>query len=393
MVQSSLRRKVFLVLEGGFAGGLSGMLVEGGLILLILLNLAGFMLQSMPELKPYWFDLRILEFISVLIFTAEYALRLWCAAEDPQIRERGPVRGLVFTATRPMMVIDFLAVAPVYFSFLFPVLDFRFLRMIRLLRLLKIARYSPALSTLGEVVMAEKRALFGTLLILFCAAIFSASAMHAVEADLQPDRFGTIPEALWWAITTLTTVGYGDSVPVSSLGRVIASLTMIVGMGILALPVGIVATGYINTIHRRDFVISFGMLVRVPLFRGMSGHILSEVMQMLKAQSVARGEVVAVHGTPANAMYFIVSGEVDAQFDHTTLRFGPGQFLGERALLHRAARSATIVARSNARLLSLSGDDVMLLTRKYPELKLRLEDAHHASGSDKASPDGMRERI
>lgn len=390
-MKESLRRKTYLTLEGGFSGGRVSLLVDSFLILLILLNLVGFMLQTMPEIKPYWFDLRLLEAVSVLIFTAEYGLRLWASTEDPIIREMGPWRGRLFAATRPMMVIDFLAVAPVYFSLLFPVLDLRFLRMVRLIRLMKIARYSPALSTLGEVIVAEKRALFGTFLILCCTALFSAAAMHAVESVVQPKNFGTLPDALWWAITTLTTVGYGDAVPVTGLGRIIAGLTMIAGMGILALPVGIVATGYINTIHRRDFVVSFGMLVRMSMFRGLQAHILSDIMNVMRAQSVTRREVVAVRGAPAKAMYFIVSGELEAEFEETTLRFQEGTCIGEQALLHQTARSATIIAATNTRLLSLSADDVAMLVEKYPVLKSRLENAHHQPHPKQGSREHMRE--
>ena len=97
--------------------------------------------------------------------------------------------------------------------------------------------------------------------------VFAAATMHAVEGARQPQAFGTIPDAMWWAITTLTTVGYGDVVPVTGLGRVVAGITMVAGVGLLALPVGIVATGFVDTIHRRDFVVTFGMLARVPLFR------------------------------------------------------------------------------------------------------------------------------
>ena len=130
------------------------------------------------------------------------------------------------------------------------------LRLFRLLRLLKIARYSPALSTLGAVVRAERRALFGTFLLLICAVLIAATLMHLVEGRVQPTVFGTIPDAMWWAVTTLTTVGYGDVIPVTPLGRMIAGLTMIAGLGLFALPVGIIATGFVETIHRKDFVVT-----------------------------------------------------------------------------------------------------------------------------------------
>ena len=244
-----LRRRVYLVLEGGPAHGLLGGVVETFLIVLIIANVAAFTLQSVPSIRqPYWLDLEVFEVFSVAVFTIEYVLRLWVSIEDPLLREKGRWNGRLTAALKPTMIIDFLAVAPVYFSVLFPFLDFRFLRMVRLLRLLKIARYSPALSTLGRVLMAERRALFGTLLLIICATVFAAAIMHAAEGAVQPEKFGTIPESMWWAITTLTTVGYGDEVPITALGRVIAACTMVMGLGILALPVGIVANGFMNTL-------------------------------------------------------------------------------------------------------------------------------------------------
>ncbi len=372
----SFRRQVYLVLEGGHTGGPVGRIVETFLIILIVLNVAGFTLQSVPSIRqPYWFDLDLLEVVSVAIFTVEYTLRLWVSVEDPLIREMGHWRGRFGAALKPLMLIDFFAVAPVYFTLFFPVLDLRFLRLVRLLRLLKIARYSPALSTLGQVIVNERRALFGTLLLMLCATVFAAALMHAVEGAAQPQAFGSIPDSMWWAITTLTTVGYGDVVPITGLGKLVAGCTMVVGLGILALPVGIVATGFMDTIRRRDFVVTFGMLARVPLFKDFDARLLSEIMDLLRAQSVSKGDIIAVKGAPAHAMYFIVSGQVEAELPHRNIRFGPGDFFGELALLHETQRRATLVALSQCRLLALAAEDFAMLIRKHPALKKRIEDA------------------
>ncbi len=382
-----MRRRVYLVLEGGQAGGWLGGSVEIGLIVLILLNVIAYTLQSVPQIEqPYWFDFDAFEIFSVAIFSVEYGLRLWTAAEDPIVGELGGWRGGLRAAARPLMVIDFFAIAPIYVSAFIPFIDLRFLRLIRLLRLLKIARYSPALSTLAQVIINERRALFGTLLLLLCATVFAAASMHVVEGAVQPKAFGSIPDSMWWAITTLTTVGYGDVVPVTGFGRMVAGLTMVTGVGLLALPVGIVATGFIDTIHRRDFVVTFGMLARVPLFKGFPARILSEILNLLHSQSVSRGGIIAVRGAPARAMYFVVSGEVEAELPHKKVQFGPGDFFGELALLHETHRRATIVALSHCRLLALSAEDFAMLIRKHPTLKKRIEDAarehHKALGGD-----------
>lgn len=370
------RRRVYLVLEGGPAHGVLGALVETFLIVLIIANVVTFTLASVPSIRrPYWFDLEVFEIFSVAVFTIEYVLRLWVAIEDPLIREQGRWKGRFKAALKPVMVIDFLAVAPVYFTVFLPFLDLRFLRMVRLLRLMKIARYSPALSTLGRVLMSERRALVGTLLLIICATVFAAAVMHAAEGDVQPDKFGTIPGSMWWAITTLTTVGYGDEVPITLLGRIVAGCTMVMGLGILALPVGIVANGFMNTIHQREFIVTFGMLARVPLFKQLGAHLLGEIMNVLRSQSVPRGTIISVKGAPAHAMYFIVSGEVEVELTNRRVQFGPGDFFGELALLHETHRRATIVALTNCRLLALSAEDFTMLTRKHPELRQHIAEA------------------
>jgi voltage-gated potassium channel len=204
----TLRRRAYVVLEGGRAGGLPGGLVEAGLIVLIIANVVAFTLQSIPEMRAgYGQALDRFEVVSVTIFALEYLLRLWVSAEEATVASQGEVLGRLHAATRPMMVIDFCAIAPAIVQLFVPFFDLRVLRLIRVFRLLKIARYSPALTTLGKVIVDERHALYGTILLLLCAMTFAAAAMHAAEGNIQPDLFGTIPLAMWWAITTLTTVG------------------------------------------------------------------------------------------------------------------------------------------------------------------------------------------
>lgn len=372
----TIRRRTYVALEGGHASGWGGTVIEIGLIALIVANVVAFTLQSVPAIRHAmpsafeWF-----EGLSITVFSVEYLMRLWSAPEDPLLAGLDGISARLRFATRPMMIIDFVAIAPGYVALFIPLLDLRFLRLIRLLRLLKIARYSPALSTLAQVIVDERRALFGTLLLLLCATVFAAATMHAVEGAAMPKEFGTIPDAMWWAIQTLTTVGYGDVVPQSAAGRVVASVTMIVGVGLLALPVGIVATGFVNIIHRRDFVVTLGMLARVPLFAGFSAPVLGEIMNILRAQTVSAGGIVSARGERAAAMYFVVSGEVDVELPDRRLEFGPGDFFGELALLHDTMRRATIMARTPLRLLTLSADDFAGLMRKHPALEERLKSA------------------
>ncbi|MEI9931087.1 MAG: ion transporter [Rhizomicrobium sp.] len=156
------RHNAYVILEGGRTGGFIGHIVEGILITLIVGNVLAYILQSIPSIDKQFANLfSILEAVSVAIFTLEYLVRLWTAPEDPTT-QRGRFRSRIGFVLRPMMVIDFLSIAPAYVALFIPFVDLRFLRLIRLLRLLKIARYSPALSTLAQVLAEERRALYGT---------------------------------------------------------------------------------------------------------------------------------------------------------------------------------------------------------------------------------------
>lgn len=352
-----------------------GGLIEGSLIVLIILNVLAVALETVPAFASrYGVLLDEFEVFSVAIFTIEYGVRLLCAVEDPRVADMGAIAGRFVFAARPLMLVDLLSFLPAYFAVLAPGVDLRLIRLLRLVRLLKITRYSPAVQTLAEVVMQERRALFGTLLLLLIAVTFCAAAMYLAEGAAQPDSFGSIPAAMWWAITTLTTVGYGDAVPLTPLGRLIGGVSMIIGLGLFALPVGIMATAFVSAIQRRDFVITFEMLSRVPIFAEFSARVLGEVLSLLRTRMVKAGEVIASAGEPADAMYFVVSGEVEAALPERTFRFGPGDFFGERALIHKTRRSANMVAVTQCRLLTLSAGDFATLLGKHPELAARVHE-------------------
>ena len=389
----SPRHRAYVMLEGGRTGGFFGHVIEAVLITLIVGNVAAYTLQSIPSIDlQFSTEFLWLERISVAIFTVEYLARLWTAPEDPTI-PRGRVRGRIAFLLRPMMVIDFLSIAPAYVALFIPFIDLRFLRLIRLLRLLKIARYSPALSTLAQVLAEERRALYGTVLLLLCAMVFAAAAMHVVEGGNPQANpaFSTMPDSMYWAITTLTTVGYGDVTPSTELGRMIAGMTMIVGLGLFALPVGIVATGFVNSIHRRDFVVTFGMLSRVPLFRGIDAQIIGEMMVMLRARAVSAGTVISAAGARADAMYFVISGEVEANLQNRKIRFRTGDFFGELALLEETMRSATVVAVEPSRILTLAVDDFNHLLTKHPGLMRRIHKMAAARAHDIAQAGAISE--
>ena len=152
-----------------------------------------------------------------------------------------------------------------------------------MLPFLKLVRYSSALRSLLAALHAERRALFGCLVILTGAVLLFASLLPAIEHTVQPDKFGTIPQAMWWAIVTLGTVGYGDVVPVTPLGKAVAGFAIVGGFMMIALPVAIIATAFADEVRRRDFVVTWGMLARVPLFSHLRAGEISDIMRLLQA--------------------------------------------------------------------------------------------------------------
>ena len=260
-----LRHRLYEILEHGPVGDRVGRLVGRLIVLLIVINLVAITLKLIPEFEAQYTALFIaIELVSLAVFTVEYGLRMWVAVEQAPYLHSDGWKARLRYATSPIGVIDLLAVLPFWLAVVLPA-EFKILLVFRIIRFLKLARYSPGMRSLLDVLYAERRALFGCLVIFIGATLVAATIMHIVERHVQPEKFGTIPDAMWWAIVTLGTIGYGDVVPVTQLGRIIAAATIFAGLIMVALPVGIVATAFANEIHRRDFVVTWGMVAGFPL--------------------------------------------------------------------------------------------------------------------------------
>jgi voltage-gated potassium channel len=368
-----LRRRIYVLLEEGIIGDGWSHAVDKFLVALILVNLVAVSLQSVPELDERyaaWFD--VVEIISLVIFTVEYLLRLWTAVEGPH-RHMRPTRARLKYAFSPAGIVDLIAVLPFWFALVTPA-DLRVLLVFRMLRFFKIARYSPAMRSLLDVLYRERRALFGCLIIALGTALVAAAMMHLAEGKVQPDKLGTIPDALWWAIVTVGTIGYGDVVPVTVVGKLIATCTIFFGLILVALPVGIIATAFAEQIHRRDFIVTWSMIARVPLFAELDAGEISEIMELLRAQVVQAGDVIVREGEHAHSMYFIAAGDVEVQVGKKKMRLGTGQFFGEVAVLQRSRRSGTATAATRTNLLVLSAQDLHALMRRDHTIAQRVKD-------------------
>jgi voltage-gated potassium channel len=194
---------------------------------------------------------------------------------------------------------------------------------------------------------------------------------------------------MWWAIVTLRTIGYGDVVPVTALGRVVASVTIFLGLIMVALPIGIVATAFAEEIHRRDFVVTWGMVARVPLFAELQATDIADIMRLLRAQQVEAGDVIARRGEPAHSMYFIAAGEVEIELKHERVRLGAGHFFGEIAALRRTRRSATVTAVMRTSLFVLDAHDLHVLMDREPRIAERIHEvARTRLGGEVVTPKG-----
>jgi voltage-gated potassium channel len=386
---TELRRRVYLVLEQGPVGDRLGVVADRLLVALILINLIAVALESVPEIGTrYTLGFVAIEVFSLVVFTVEYGLRLWVAIEHGPHRHLAAMHSRLKYALSPAGIVDLVAVLPFWFAFVLPD-DLRLLLVLRIVRFFKIARYSPAMRSLLDVLYRERRALFGCLVITMGSALVAAALMHLAEGKVQPDKLGTIPDALWWAIVTVGTIGYGDVVPITALGKLIATGTIFLGLIMMALPVGIIATAFADQIHRRDFIVTWGMIARVPLFAELDAAAISDIMEPLRAQMAEAGETIVRAGDPAHSMYFIAAGEVEVALKKERLRLGVGHFFGEVAVLRRARRSATATALTRTNLLVLSAQDLHALMQRDPRIAARIKDVvEKRVGRDVVSPKG-----
>jgi voltage-gated potassium channel len=365
---SASRRRLYEILEDGKARHPKDRWCDAFLITLIVVNAIAVTLETVPSIAeryagPMW----ALEVFSVAVFTIEYGLRVWVARDHPNFVHLTPLRARLTYMRSPLAIVDLVAILPFYLS-AFVGIDLRILRLLRVLRVLKLTRFSPALRTMARVARKESRAILGALCILVVIVMVASTVVHIIEGPGQPEVFGTIPDAMWWSIETLTTVGYGDAIPRTAAGRFVGAIVMLLGIGVFVLWTSIFAAGFLEESRKEGFVVTWQLVAKVPVLAGLDAARIAEIAELLSPETVPPRFTIIRRGEAGDSIYFIVSGDVEIDQPNGTSHLGAGHFFGEVALIEKTDRQATVTSITDCQLMRLDGTDFRELMLKEPEL-------------------------
>jgi voltage-gated potassium channel len=246
-----IQGEVYTLLESPADTNTARKIIIYFIAVMILLNVFVVILETVNSLYlQYTTFFHLFDLFTVVVFTIEYVLRVWCCVKNPLYSD--PVHGRIRYALSPYALVDLVALTPFYLPLVIPI-EFRLLRLLRLLRVfrvLRLGKYSNAFETFVNVLKSKKEELVITIVMAVIILVLASSTLYTVERDAQPDKFGSIPEAMWWAVVTLATVGYGDVFPITPLGKFFAAIVALSAIGLFALPAGILATGFAESLGR-----------------------------------------------------------------------------------------------------------------------------------------------
>ena len=240
--------------------------------------------------------------------------------------------------------------------------------LLGVLWLLKVIPGIPGLRQLRRVLVQESGPLLSVLVIFLMVLFLASVTVYYLEREVQPATFGSIPAALWWAVATLTTTGYGDVVPITPLGRITAAFVMICGLGVFGLWTGILATGFAAETRRDNFLKTWESVSKVPFFAALGPAAIADVTHMLRTMDLPANTTIIRKGQAGDCMYFIAEGEVEVDLPGKKVKLGDGAFFGEMALLGNNLRSANITTTRVSKLLVLDLVDFRLLMARHPDL-------------------------
>lgn len=321
------------------------------LIFLILLNISLYVVSTMEH--DYKDTERALHWItnfSYYLFGLEYLFRLYIVLATPLPTEKKPFIQRIKLLSSPLMITDLLAIAPFFMGL---DIDLIILRVFRLLKIMRITQYSPALELLAKVIKRENKTLFTIFLLIGILLIITSWGIYLAEHKAQPEAFSSIPNAMWWAMATLSTVGYGDIVPITLPGKIFGVIVMLIGIGMFAVPTGVLVNGFAREVKRRDFIATWNLVAHVPFFSRLSATEIAAISDLLHLKTVMPNEIIFRKNDEADAMYFIVEGMVEVDLGTKQLRLSKGDFFGEVSLLYGTPRTGTVTSLTLTELLCL----------------------------------------
>ncbi|MCF8166990.1 MAG: cyclic nucleotide-binding domain-containing protein [Rhodoferax sp.] len=344
----------------------------------VLVNLIGIVSVSVGTLHDLSGESRALAAtitgVVAALFLIEYLIRLWVAPENPHFSASTSAQTRIAWAFSPTGIIDLLAVIPALAVASGEArLGADSASVFVLLWVSKLATRASGVALIARVFHNERSAL-GAAAALFAMVLFSsATVAHWLEAEAQPQFFGSIPSSLWWAVVTLTTTGYGDVVPQTPAGRMLGGLVMLCGICVLALLAGILATGFAEEVRRREFMRIWDLVAQVPFFSDVGAIAVADIVGQLHSRSFSAGTRIIHKGEAGDSMYFIVSGSVQVHLGERTKILRDGDFFGEMALLERKPRSADVVTLTQCTTLVLEVADFYRLAGQQPDLIAAIE--------------------
>lgn len=340
------------------------------------IGLMAVILLSIDELAPpYPTILRRVIWAVTVIFLVEYLVRLWVAPETPRFAHHSGLWARLGWMVSLEGLIGLLAIVPaIMLAGGYVITGADTASVFCILWILKFGLHAPAFSTLAQVVSNERAPIASVLILFIIVLMLAATAAHMLERVSQPKEFGSLPNAMWWAVVTLTTTGYGDVVPTTAGGRIIGSLLMISGITVLALMTGVLATGFAQEERRREYLRVWEQVARVPIFAALGVVTLSEIVGKLRTRYYPPRATIVRRGDPGDSMFFISSGEVEVRLPTGgSVTLSDGAFFGEMALLERQPRSASVTTTRPTTLLVLYASDFYEIASHIPALAEAVE--------------------
>jgi voltage-gated potassium channel len=325
--------------------------VAVGVATMILLTVA-------PVFEAAHFWIGMVLWLCLVYFVFEWLVRL------RHMANQGRLRLYVFSSSGVVDALGALAVPVALLAGVEP----RTAWLLGVLWVLKVVPGIPGLRQLRRVLVIESGSLLSVLVIFLMVLCLGSVAVYFLERDVQPQTFGSVPQALWWAMATLTTVGYGDVVPITPLGRLVAAFVMISGLGVFGLWTGILATGFAAETRRDNFLKTWDSVSKVPFFAALGPAAIADVTNVLRTMDLPPRTMIIRKGQQGDCMYFIAAGEVEVDLPGKKVTLGEGAFFGEMALLGNSLRSANISTTKLSKLLVLDLVDFRLLMARHPDL-------------------------